>query len=338
MSSSQRASRSPAHSANQRDSGAPTFEPELANLPSSVSRSQASPSMIGPPPSFYDPNQAVVPEGPNYEQWVMEHYGSGSSQYTYAQGGGMAGNVQFPQQSQLHHVPVAPAQNPGQSQYPFVQEYTDQGARYDSHHLVGQPGPADRPQRALPSSRIPQRGGAPVSYSSVPQIRVPGAPSGSFQQSQQSPAHQQPPFGLQQTPGAEYYYPEVPRAAEQQQPQPQPHIHSSYNFVGYQPEQHPSTSAYTPTSELTALSSSVSTPSHNPAGHGRGQGSSSRNPSGSAARGRGRGKTKRARVDDAHDGEDSDTQSDDDRPFGMDGGFTTVSVPPPQGQSMPSRL
>ncbi|TFK90695.1 hypothetical protein K466DRAFT_596701, partial [Polyporus arcularius HHB13444] len=141
----------------------------------------------------------------------------------------------------------------------------------------------------------------------------------------------------------------------QQQPPPPPQQqHSSYNFVGYQPEQYASASSYTPSSDFTTLPSSVSTPSvggtddghthayplasQHPSQHP--QASSSSRPTGSAARGRGRGgkAMKRARVEDAFDAGDSDTQSDDDAPLGATG-FTTVSVPPPQGQgSLPSRL
>ena len=304
--------------------------------------------MIGPPPSFYDPNQAIVPEGLSYDQWVMEHY-PGSGQYAYAQGA-ISGNVQYPPQSQLHQVPAPPAP---QNQYNFVQEYgaeqQGQDFSYDTHHTTA----ADRPQRGLPGSRIPRRGGAHVSsgsYPSAPQLRVPGAPSAAFQQSQQSPSHPQQGFGLQQSPSSSYYYQEVvPQPAEQPQP------HSSYNFVNvdYQAAQFSSNPSYTPASDLTSLPSvpsSVSTPSvggtddgqtptyplasQHPPHH-----QAPSRPSGSAPRGRG-GRVskvaKRARVDDSFDG-DSDTQSDDDRP--MHDGFRTVSVPPPQGQSsLPARL
>ena len=138
--------------------------------------------------------------------------------------------------------------------------------------------------------------------------------------------------------------------------------HSSYNFVGYHPEQYPGAGAsasYTPSSDLATLPSSVSTPSvggtddgqtptyplasQHPTPH-----QAPSRPSGSAPRGRG-GRVskvaKRARVDDSFDG-DSDTQSDEDGigagGIGFGAGaaeFTTVSMPPPQGQSaLPARL
>ncbi|KAI0697212.1 hypothetical protein C8T65DRAFT_582869 [Cerioporus squamosus] len=311
--------------------------------------------MIGPPPSFYDPNQVVVPEGPDYNQWIVENYGGGGGQYAYAQGGAMSGNVPFPQhphpqaqQSQLHHVAVPPPPQ-NQNQYNFVQEQygPEQGSSYDSHLVQAT---ADRPQRGLPGGRISRRGGAPVNYPAAPQLRVPGAPSGSYQQSQQ----QSPPHGQAFGPANEsYFYAGEPQQQQQQQPQQQ---HSSYNFVGYQPEQYASASSYTPSSEFTNLPSSVSTPSVGGTDDGHTHAyplasqhasqhpqasSSSRQPSGSAARGRGRGggkAAKRARVEDSFDAGDSDTQSDDDGPLGATG-FTTVSVPPPQGQgSLPSRL
>lgn len=303
--------------------------------------------MIGQPPSFYDPTNAIVPEGPDYQQWIMENYGSGSSQFSYAQQQGpMSGNVPFPPQSQLHHVSVP--QNPTHNEYHFVQ--AAQGPSYDNHIP---PGP-DRPQRGLPHSRIARQGASGrVSYPTAPQIRVPGAPgSAAFQPSQQSPPHQQQSFISNES----YFYDQQQQQQPQQPQQPQPPPpHSSYNFVTYQTDQYSSSPNYTPSSELVTLPSSVSTPSvggtddgqtrayplpshsqhaHNP----NAQGSTSRHASGSAPRGRGRPSktTKRPRVEDAQDG-DSDTQSDDDR--GLDGGFTTVSVPPPQGQgSLPSRL
>ncbi|RPD54604.1 hypothetical protein L227DRAFT_346448 [Lentinus tigrinus ALCF2SS1-6] len=346
MSNSQRASRSPGSAG---ESGA-----HPPSLPTRVPRQHASPSMIGPPPSFYDPNQAIVPEGPDYQQWIMENYGAtiGGGQH-YAQGGGgpMSGNVPFQQQaqSQLHHVAIPPPPPP-QNQYNFVQQEpygADPGTSYDSH-LVQTAAAADRPQRGLPATRISRRGGAAVNYSAAPQLRVPAAPSGTYQQSQPSPSHGGQSFG----PGTESYFyggDQQPQPQQQQQQQ-----HSSYNFVGYQPEQYASASSYTPSSEFTNLPSSVSTPSVGGTDDGHAhaypmasqhasqhpQASSSRQPSASAARGRGRGgkAAKRARVEDSLDGGDSDTQSDDDGPFGATG-FTTVSVPPPQGQSsLPARL
>ena len=38
--------------------------------------------MIGQPPSFYDPTNAIVPEGQDYQQWIMENYGTGSCLWT----------------------------------------------------------------------------------------------------------------------------------------------------------------------------------------------------------------------------------------------------------------
>ncbi|TFK79713.1 hypothetical protein K466DRAFT_668006 [Polyporus arcularius HHB13444] len=224
----------------------------------------------------------------------------------------MSGNVPFqqqqPPQSQLHHVAVPP---PPQNQYNFVQEQyaPEGGASYDSHLVQNA---ADRPHRGLPATRISRRGGAAVNYPAVPQLRVPGAPPGPYQQSQQSPPHGQPPFG----PANEsYFYAGEPQPQQQQQPPPPPpqQQHSSYNFVGYQPEQYASASSYTPSSDFTTLPSSVSTPSvggtddghthayplasQHPSQHP--QASSSSRPTGSAARGRGRGgkAMKRARVE-----------------------------------------
>ncbi|KAM5545448.1 hypothetical protein V8D89_000486 [Ganoderma adspersum] len=341
MSSSQRASRSPGDSTSQRESGGPSaYEPpELANLPTSVSPSQLSPSMIGPPPSFYDPNQAVTPEGLDYHQWMMANgYGPGPAQ---AQA---SGNVPFQQPSQLHHVSPAP------NQYTFVQQEQYGPEPYDSH-IVHQAQTADRLQRALPTSR---RGGG-VNYPAAPPLRMPTGPPGAYQQSQQSPPQQQQPFELQSPAGTEgYYYQDAPLQApqhQQQPPQQQPQQqqrapHSSYNFVGYQPDQY-TTPTYTPGSDFTNLPSSGSTPSQGPpSAHPQTQqqqplASSSRHASGSgAARGRGRGvkTTKRPRVDDSQDGGDSDSGSDSE-PLQNTTGFSTVSVPPPQGQgSLPTRL
>ncbi|RDX45932.1 hypothetical protein OH76DRAFT_915572 [Lentinus brumalis] len=159
--SSHRASRSPA-SAGESGAPPPSYQPERANLPT----------------------RAVVPEGPDYNQWIVENYGGGGGQYAYAQGGAMSGNVPFqqqqPPQSQLHHVAVPP---PPQNQYNFVQEQyaPDGGASYDSHIVQNA---ADRPHRGLPATRISRRGGAAVNYPAVPQLRVPGAPPGPYQQSQ----------------------------------------------------------------------------------------------------------------------------------------------------------
>ncbi|KAI1793794.1 hypothetical protein LXA43DRAFT_206468 [Ganoderma leucocontextum] len=327
--------------------------------------------MIGPPPSFYDPNQAIVPDGPDYQQWIMANYPGSSGEYSYGPEPAQAqasGNVPFQQQSQLHHVPVTPAQN----QYNFVQEQygPDPGPSYDSH-LVHQAQAADRPQRALPGPRMSRRGGG-VNYPAAPQLRMPGAPTGAYQQPQQSPPQQHQSFGLQSPAGTEgYFYPDAqqPPQAPQQQQQQQQQQHSSYNFVGYQPDQYttPST-AYTPGSDFTNLPSSGSTPSvggtdddrthaypplasqHGPpSAHPHTQqqqpnASSSRRASGSGARGgagRGRrgGKTsKRPRVDDSQDGGDSDSGSDSE-PLQNTTGFSTVSVPPPHGQgALPIRL
>ncbi len=325
--------------------------------------------MIGPPPSFYDPNQAVVPEGLDYQQWVMQHYPGSSGQYGYGPGPGpgqaqASGNVPFQPQSQLHHVPVSPAPN----QYNFVQEYGADPGPYDEH-IVHQAQAADRPQRALPGPRA-SRGGGVVNYAPPPQLRMPNAPAGAYQQqSQQSPPQQQQSFGLQSPAGTEgfYYSDGQPQGPQQQQQQQQPPAppHSSYNFVGYQPDQYttPSTT-YTPGSDFANLPSSGSTPSvggtddgqtyaypslapqHGPpSAHPQTQqpqphASSSRRVSGGARGGAGRGRggktTKRPRVDDSQDGGDSDSGSDSE-PLQNTTGF--VSVPPPQGQgALPSRL
>ena len=319
--------------------------------------------MIGPPPSFYDPNQAVIPQGLDYEQWIMENYPATAAQsqqqqqqqqqpqqpqqqpqqqFAFAQGG-ISGSVpaSFSQQPQLHHVPPAPAHN----QYNFVQEYSaDAGPSYDSHHV---PTSIDRPQRGLPSARI--SGSRRGVYPNAPQVRVPS--SGSFpHQPQPSPSH---PYPLQSPSGApdSYFY-------GQQQPQPgQPQQHSSYNFVDYQHPDHPqqpfgtTPAEYTPMSDMATLPSSVSTPSVGGTDEAQAHAyppvsqqhalhphaSSSSRPAARAPRGRSSRGGKRARVEDSQDGE-SDTQSDDDGPLTA-GGFTTVSVPPPQGQgAMPTRL
>ncbi|TBU60339.1 hypothetical protein BD310DRAFT_342599 [Dichomitus squalens] len=327
--------------------------------------------MIGPPPSFYDPNQAIVPEGPDYQQWIMANYGTGSgTQFGYGQGQ-TAGNVPFQPQSQLHHVPApapAPAPTPTQNQYNFVQEQygPESGSSYDSHLVRQQQqqqqqhAAADRPQRGLPGTRISRRGGggAAVTYPPAPQLRMPGQP---FSQSQQqSPPHGQSSFIQSPASNDGYFY--SGSAGDAPQAPPPQQQHSSYNFVGYQPDQYASSTTYTPSSEFTNLPSSVSTPSVGGTDDGHGQThaypplasqhgpssanvqhpSSSRRPSGSGARGgagRGRGgkTSKRARVDDSQDGGESDSGSDDDMPLGT--GFATVSVPPPGGQgSLPSRL
>ena len=339
--------------------------------------SPPSPSTIGPPPSFYDPSQAIVPQGPDYQQWIMENYPQGPAgppqqqqqQQQYFAQGALPGNVSASfqqQQSQQLHVP------PTHNQYNFVQEYNPEQGAYDSHLVpppAPGPGPADRPQRGLPGriSGTSRRG-------MYPQVRVPSA--GSFPpQPQQSPSHAYP-LPTSAT-GDSYFYDEpAPPSATAPQPQQQQQ-HSSYNFVGYHPEQYPGAGAsasYTPSSDLATLPSSVSTPSvggtddgqthaypplvsQHPSTHslhsqqqqqqqqqqaGMASASASASTSRQAAgrgRGRGGGKAKRQRVmmDDEGDG-DSDTQSDDDGPF-QSGGFTTVSVPPPQGQSaLPSRL
>lgn len=322
--------------------------------------------MIGPPPSFYDPNQAVAPEGLDYQQWIMANYPGSSGQYGYGPGPGQAqasGNVPFQQQSQLHHVPVTSAPN----QYNFVPEQQygpDPGPSFDQH-LVHQAQPTERPQRALPGARMPRRS-AGVNYPVATPLRMPGAPTGAYQQ---SPSHQEQSFGLQSPAGTEgYYYPDSQPQAPQPQPQQQQQQqHSSYNFVGYQPDQYTAPSAaYTPGSDFSNLPSTGSTPSvggaddgqthtyaplasqHGPpSAHPQTQqqphASSSRHASGSGTRagaGRGRGgkTSKRPRVEDPEDGGDSDSGSDSE-PLQNTTGFATVSVPPPQGQgALPTRL
>ena len=313
--------------------------------------------MIGPPPSFYDPNQATVPEGLDYQQWIMENYPASSAQaqqqqqqqqqFAFAQGMAAAGT--FQQQSQIHHVP------PTHNQYNFVQEY-DTAPSFDTH--IVQPA-TDRPQRGLPQTRISGARRGVYQNAPQPQVRVPS--SGSFPQQppQPSPSH---PYPLQSPAGEQSYYFGVPAtnaAAEQQQQQPAPPPpQQQFSFTSYQhPDQYASASAnYTPTSDLATLPSSVSTPSvggtddgqarayplisqHGQPPHPQ-QASTSRTgaPPSASARARPARKVppKRQRVEESFDA-DSDTQSDDDGP--LHGGFTTVNVPPPQGQSsLPARL
>ncbi|OJT11885.1 hypothetical protein TRAPUB_11573 [Trametes pubescens] len=308
---------------------------------------------------------AIPPEGLDYQQWV-DNYSSG--QYnTYAQGGlpGNVSQVPFQQpsqqqaQSQLHHIQTtAPAAAPTQNRYNFVQEpYAsgEQGAGYDPQFAP--PIPGDRPQRGMP--RISRRGGPAVGYAAAPNLRIPDAPRGAYQQPQQSPHRPQQAFGVQGAAqgGESYFYSPVnadviPGAGDQQH-------HSSYSFAPqYQPDSYPPT--YTPSSDFTNLPSSVSTPS---VGGGTDDGqltyssasshapqrppaqqahsSSSRHSAGSATRTTGRrGKpaAKRQR-EEIQDGDDSDTQSDDEQPPTLSGLNMTVNVPPPQGQnSLPGRL
>ena len=208
--------------------------------------------MIGPPPSFYDPNQAIVPEGPDYQQWIMAHYGAGGdAQFAYGQGQASS-NVPFQPQSQLHPLSASAA---APNQYTFAHESygPEPGSSYDSHlaqQQQQQQNAADRPQRGLPGTRISRRGGggAAVGYPSAPQLRMPGAP-GTFQQP--SPPHGQSSFGMQSPASTEYFYSvnpgsagDAPQAPPPQQQQPQQHQHSSYNFVGYHPaEQYPSSTS-----------------------------------------------------------------------------------------------
>ncbi|KAH9914370.1 uncharacterized protein BXZ73DRAFT_106613 [Epithele typhae] len=321
MSSSQRASISPGRTtAAQRDTGTqiPPFQPDLTSLPPSVPRSQ-QPSMIGPPPSFYDPNQAIVPEGTDYRQWVMENYGTGGQQqgqqpqqqfYGHT---GMAGNVPF--QSQLPHA------SPTNNQYTFVTpDFPSEP--FEPHH---------RPQRGLPRGR--QSGEGVYSHG-----HIPNNGAGPFSHPQPSPSGQYP---LPSPSSSEYYLDNPTRPGHEQQ----------YNFVpGFNStDQFPPGSQFTPNSDLTPLSS-VSTPSvggtddsparaypmasqHSVPVQQRPPPSGSRRaPAAGARKNTGRSKRPRRQQEVSQD-EDSDTQSDDDL------GYTTVNVPPSQGQSsLPARL
>ncbi|CDO69737.1 hypothetical protein BN946_scf184697.g9 [Trametes cinnabarina] len=317
--------------------------------------------MIGQIPSLFDPNMANPPQsGLDYQQWV-ESFANG--QYTYSQGG-IPGNVsqipfQQPQpQSQLHHVQttVPPAAAP-QNRYNFVpeQQYAtgDQATNFDTH--FARPAPADRPQRGMP--RISRQGGTTVGYPTAPNLRIPEVPRAQFQQPQLSPQHQQQAFAAAQA-SESYFYPSVGTDAISSSGD-QSHHHSSYNFVQqYQPEPYSATT-YTPNSDFTNLPSSVSTPSVGgteesqhvfssasshlsaQAAPQQPQASSSRATSGSAPRGRGRGGVKqgqkRQRIEDAQDGGESETQSEDDQP--LSGLNMSMSVPPSQGRSsLPTRL
>lgn len=67
--------------------------------------------MFGPPPMFYDPEQAVPPQdSASYQQWVDSYAQGGHQQLNYsAFAGGNIAHIQFPDQaqSQQHHQHAA---------------------------------------------------------------------------------------------------------------------------------------------------------------------------------------------------------------------------------------
>ncbi|OBZ72956.1 Protein priB [Grifola frondosa] len=311
---------------------------------------QSSSTMIGAPPVFYDPSQAVVPEGLDYDQWVAT-YERNQQQYGYDQPG----------------LAAAQAVQPHQNQYNFVAEYmppsNDQMSHFDNHFVRST---GDRPQRGIPgriSRRIQQHSdGAAVaaavnypvsSHSQISQhipLSVAADASHTGYQGQQSYTLQQPGSAT-----GSYFYPSVEHDTISSAVEP----HQAYNFTHYQPntDQYSTVATYTPNSDVVTLPSSSTTPSIGGTDDGQSvtyaassqrpqpavvtqahpQPSIGRTPvrkdTGKATRGRGgRQPGKRQRIDD---GADSDTQSDEDQLGGMP---MNVSMPTRNPDNLPARL
>ncbi|KAI0922432.1 hypothetical protein AcV7_005968 [Taiwanofungus camphoratus] len=342
------------------------------------SQHHSSPMIGAPPPMFYDPDQALAQESGDsgaYQQWV-ESYAQGGQQFTYTQPTISADVAALQYQQQIHmqqhgsmlmpDVPTDMMQQQPQNQYNFVEEQFLPPPSYDHPPLVQNP-QGGRPQRALPNRGVRRQveTGAPVQYPAAPHLQMPQrSPPLAVPDTVQTSFQQHQPYSLHQAPATNepYFYP-----PEIQAHPPDPLPRQEYNFSAYQPnlEQGPG-SSYTPTSDVSNLSSSPSAQqahwgtddgqgfqyASGPSNHqdaqmsnaARAQGHSPLSPhslsrSGSrrvqdkSAKGKGKSRGKRARTDVVVE---SDSQSDDDDLGAM---TVNVSMPPATGhENMPTRL
>ncbi|THG96601.1 hypothetical protein EW026_g5261 [Hermanssonia centrifuga] len=79
-----------------------------------------------PAPMYYDPEQAAVPEGADYQQWVQAHYSGGQfATPMEAQATNHVQNLYQPHQSHMQYppesLPSGPMQSEMRNQYRFVQ-------------------------------------------------------------------------------------------------------------------------------------------------------------------------------------------------------------------------